>query len=103
MNSILSSMYIFWCSVFILPKKIIYEVEKLCKNFFWHGTNEPRKGGIVAWNVVCQQKALGGLGVKHVNIWNQAIQLKHIWELIQEKKILWAFWVIRTKLEKLSF
>lgn len=100
-------MYVFWCSVFILPKKIIYEMEKLCKYFFWHGTNEPRKGGIVAWNVVCQQKALGplgGLGVKPVNIWNQAIQLKHIWELIQEKKkTLWAAWVIRTKLKKLSF
>lgn len=32
-NSVLSSMYMFWCSIFFLPKVIIHQVEKICRNF----------------------------------------------------------------------
>lgn len=35
--------------------------------------------------------------VKPLYLWNQAAFMKHIWELIQEKQILWAIWVTKIK------
>lgn len=96
-------MHVYWCSVFILPKVVICEVEKKCGNFLWHGAKGSSRGGLVAWEVACQQKELGGLGVKPVKIWNQIAQIRHIWELIEEKQTLWAIWVTSTKLKQLSF
>lgn len=89
-NSVLSSLHVYWCSVFILPKIVVKEVEKLCRNFLWHGSNSSSNGGLVAWTTVCRQKSKGGLGIKDVSLWNKAIQVKHIWELITDKKTLWA-------------
>lgn len=102
-NSVLSSLHVYWCSVFILPKIVVNEVEKLCRNFLGHGSNSSSNGGLVAWTTVCRQKSKGGLGIKDVSLWNKAIQVKHIWELITDKKTLWAIWVTKIKLKKLSF
>lgn len=102
-NSVLTSKHVYWCSVFILPKLVVSEVEKLCRNFLWHRSESSSRGGLVAWNVVCQMKTYGGLGIKPVQVWNQIAQLKHIWELIKGKQTLWAIWVAKTKLRRLSF
>lgn len=77
-KSVLASLHVFWCSIFILPMAVINEVKKLCKYFLWHGSGETRRGGLVSWEVVCQQKSEGGLGVKPMHLWNQALQIKHI-------------------------
>lgn len=38
-----------------------------------------------------------------MKILNQIAQIRHIWELIEEKQTLWAIWVTSTKLKQLSF
>ncbi|KAL2224832.1 UNVERIFIED_CONTAM: hypothetical protein Sindi_2937000 [Sesamum indicum] len=37
-KSVLSSLSLYWASAFILPKKIIKEIEKRMRNFLWKGT-----------------------------------------------------------------
>lgn len=86
--SVLSSMQVYWCIVFVLPKAVINEMEKLCRNFLWHGNDGVRRGGLLAWKKVCQQKEMCGQGAKPFMLWNQAMQMKHTWELIQGKKTL---------------
>lgn len=36
------------------------------QEFLWHGTDDSKRGGLVAWSVVCEQKAVDGLGVKPI-------------------------------------
>lgn len=69
-NSGLVSMHVYWCLIFLLPKAVVHEVERICRNFLWHGSDGNKRGGQVAWNEVCQQKVSGGLGIKPLTILN---------------------------------
>lgn len=57
----------------------------------------------MSWSIVCQTKECGGLGVKPIHLWNQVAIMKYIWGLIKEKQTLWAMWVTKVKLKRLSF
>lgn len=102
-KSVLTSMHIYWTSIFTLPKSVITEVEKMCRSFLWHGIDKGKKGGMVAWSMVCQSKVCGGLGIKPAQKWNQTALVRYIWELVKEKNTLWALWVIKIKLRRLNF
>lgn len=102
-NSVLTSTLVYWSSVFLLPMAVIHEVEKICRSFLWHGSNDCNRRGLVRWAVVCKSKSSGGLGVKPIHLWNLASLTKHVWDLVQEKQTLWAIWVIQNKLRRLSF
>ena len=65
-QSVLSSMHIYWASVFILPSRIIHDLEQLMRGFLW-GKGEGQKAkSKVAWEVVCLPKQEGGLGIRRV-------------------------------------
>lgn len=27
----------YWAQVFVLPKKVLHEIEQVCRTFLWHG------------------------------------------------------------------
>ncbi|GKA89804.1 reverse transcriptase domain, reverse transcriptase zinc-binding domain protein [Tanacetum coccineum] len=61
--SVLSSMHIYWASVFILPNRIVHELEQLMHGFLWC-QGEMKKGKAkVAWDSICMPKHEGGLDV----------------------------------------
>ncbi|GKD64739.1 hypothetical protein Tco_1306847 [Tanacetum coccineum] len=62
-RSVLSSMHIYWASMFILPSRVLSDIEHIIRGFLWcHGSM--RKGRAkVAWDMVCLLKDEGGLGV----------------------------------------
>ena len=43
-----------------------------CRQFLWHGLEENKKGGVVAWQKICKPKREGGLGLKDLKIWNKS-------------------------------
>ncbi|XP_010687394.1 uncharacterized protein LOC104901504 [Beta vulgaris subsp. vulgaris] len=47
-KSVLLSMQIFWCQIFMLPKKILKEIQGLCRSYLWAGTQNSRKA-LVSW------------------------------------------------------
>lgn len=83
---VLSSMHVFWSSVFILPGSIIKDIEKLLRGFLWsQGDLKPGKTK-VSWNVVCLPKEDGGLGVRRLKIWNKALMTNLIWKILTHKE-----------------
>ncbi|GKD20206.1 ty3-gypsy retrotransposon protein [Tanacetum coccineum] len=60
-QSVLSSMQVFWASMFILPKSISADVERLLRDFVWNYGELKRGKAKVNWNVVCKPKVEGGL------------------------------------------
>nr|GEW80103.1 reverse transcriptase domain-containing protein [Tanacetum cinerariifolium] len=54
--SVLSSMQIFWTAVFLLPKQVIYDIERLLKGFLWCQGELTRGKAKVSWNSVCKPK-----------------------------------------------
>ena len=67
-STILFSMQVYWSSLFILPKRVIKEVEALCRSFLWSGLDLKNTGAKVAWDRVCAPKNEGGLGFKSMTI-----------------------------------
>jgi hypothetical protein len=51
----------------------------------------------------CVPKKEGGLGLKRLDVWNQAAMLRHIWNLFAEASSLWVAWVDENWLRGRSF
>ncbi|XP_050207634.1 uncharacterized protein LOC126657053 [Mercurialis annua] len=102
-NSVLWSMNVFWCSIFVLPKAAIAAVENICRNYLWHGANTVKRRGLVKWDYVCRRKDQGGLGIKSIHYWNVTAISKHVWGIVSHKPSIWANWVNVNRLKRLSF
>nr|GEV03542.1 RNA-directed DNA polymerase, eukaryota, reverse transcriptase zinc-binding domain protein [Tanacetum cinerariifolium] len=72
-DAVLESVHVYWASVFLLPTTIVNEINKLPKN-------------------------QGGLRLKNLQIWNQALLAKNVWNIANKKDSLWVKWVHSVKL-----
>ncbi|GJW04433.1 putative reverse transcriptase domain, reverse transcriptase zinc-binding domain protein [Tanacetum coccineum] len=64
--SVVSSMHVYWASVFILPIGILNEIEQLMGGFLWCQGDYHRGKAKVAWNDVCLPKNTRSRHVIHV-------------------------------------
>ncbi|GJR97289.1 hypothetical protein Tco_0269463 [Tanacetum coccineum] len=102
-RSVLSSMHIYWASVFILPSRIVHDLEQLMHGFLWC-QGEMKKGKAkVAWDSVCMPKHEGGLGIRRIEDFNIALMATHIWSIFTHRESLWVKWVHTYKLKGRSF
>lgn len=87
------TLHVYWAQAFIIPKSVITEIEKICRGYLWGSTAEKRMAPLVAWESVCLPKQLGGLGLKHLGMWNTAALGKQVWALAMKKDQLWVKWI----------
>ena len=95
-RSTLSSLLIYFLSLFRMPTIVWSRPEKIQRDFLWDGGNLERKPHLVDWNTVCQEKRRGGLGVRGLSMMNQALLCKWCWRFANEGDSLWRL-VISTK------
>lgn len=96
-------MYIYWASVFILPARIVHDLEQLMRGFLWCN-GEPHKGkSKVAWEVVCLPRQEGGLGIRRLDSFNSALISSHIWSILMGKESLWVKWIHVYKIRDRNF
>ena len=89
MKSTLASIPIYQLSLFRMPKLVAKRLEKLQRDFLWGGGSLERKIHLINWEVVCNQKEKGGLGIRKIDLLNKALLGKWIWRFAFEKEILW--------------
>ncbi|XP_071700523.1 uncharacterized protein [Rutidosis leptorrhynchoides] len=102
-QSVLSSLQVYWMSMFMLPKSVIFDLEKLFRDFLWCGYDLSKGIAKVAWRDVCCAKSQGGLGIKPLHNWNKTLIAKHVWNLVSFKKSLWVEWIYANKLKGKNF
>ncbi|GKV27402.1 hypothetical protein SLEP1_g36575 [Rubroshorea leprosula] len=95
-NSVLSSLLVFFMSFFFVPKGVINELEKIRRDFLW-GKKEGG-GGIswVKWDSVCKPKEEGGLGVRDLRTFNIVLLGKWWGRMAGKERGLWKR-VLNTK------
>nr|GEU31677.1 hypothetical protein [Tanacetum cinerariifolium] len=71
--SILESIQVYWCIVFLLPKTVIKEINNLLIGFLWCNGELSRGKAKIAWKKICMPKSHRGLGLKDLEIWNKAL------------------------------
>lgn len=77
----------------MIPKGVLDEVDKVCKQFLWGGNQTKHRPAMINWEQVCQPKRNEGLGLKNTHLWNMAAMGMHIWNLASKKDMLWVKWV----------
>ncbi|XP_048492230.1 uncharacterized protein LOC125493185 [Beta vulgaris subsp. vulgaris] len=92
-NSVLISIHQYWAQMFIMPKTVLKEIEKICRAFLWTGEWSSNKPGNVAWEHVCLPKQAGGVGFGQIQYWNVAALAKYVWAISTKQDNLWVKWV----------
>ncbi|GKC72812.1 reverse transcriptase domain, reverse transcriptase zinc-binding domain protein [Tanacetum coccineum] len=62
-KSVISSMHVYWASVLMIPKGIIYDIHQLIRGFLWWNGEYKQGKAKVAWDDICLPKEEGGLGL----------------------------------------
>ncbi|XP_071715263.1 uncharacterized protein [Rutidosis leptorrhynchoides] len=87
--AVLSSMQIYWASVYKIPLETVKDIEKALKGFLWNKGDSSKGKAKVVWKVVCTPKDQGGLGIKPLGDWNDVLLVKQLWKIIIKKESLW--------------
>jgi hypothetical protein len=97
MNSVLSSLPIYQCSVLFAPKSITTRIDALLRRFLWEGgKNNAKKLHLISWSKVKLPKLEGGLNIRDVAAHNLAMGCKLLWQMITGKRT-WSKQVLRKK------
>jgi hypothetical protein len=89
-KSTLSNLPIYMLSLFLIPADVAKRIEKIQRDFLWgRGLNEEPKLHLVDWDTVCSSIAEGGLGIRNVRKFNQALLGKWLWRFAHEEGAWW--------------
>ena len=89
LKSTLSSLPTYFLSLFTIPKAVATRLERIQRNFLWGSSVVCFKYPWVAWEKVCLPRELGGLGIRNLASFNQALLGKWLWRYSPETIHLW--------------
>lgn len=85
----LSSLPLYYMSLFPIPKGVLEKIIKIQRKFMWCGSTEKRGMTLVSWRMLEFPKDLGGLGIGNLLHRNIALLFKWIWRFHNEPQALW--------------
>ena len=62
-KSCLTHMPCYFLSLFKIPALVVAKIERLQGDFLWSGVGEGKIDHLVSWDIVCNPKVKGGLGL----------------------------------------
>ena len=65
------------------------KLERIQRECLWGDLEERRKIHLVSWSVICKDKKHGGLGLRHLEGFNQAFLGKWLWSFPLERESFW--------------
>ena len=77
-------------SCFRLPKTTLANLTSAMSGFWWNSVEHKNKIHWVKWDSLCLPKALGGLGFKELESFNQALLANQAWKVIRNPNSLFA-------------
>lgn len=78
-KSVLSTVPVYFLSVFKCPVEVINKVESIQKRFLWNDDRDKRKVHLVSWSQICKSVVEGSVGIRLVCELNIALLGKWLW------------------------
>ena len=75
---------------FRIPVEMLKDIEGMCRRFFWGQKKDERKVAWVGWSKMYKAKKEGGLGMRNLQIFNEALLTKQAWRLVKYPDSLMA-------------
>lgn len=95
-KSVLLSLPVYYMSVAKLPKKTIQIINASIRRFLWGKMDRDKYISFIAWDKLCRDIEDGGLGVRDLKLFNEALLLKTVWQLASGQNKIWVA-VMRAK------
>ncbi|KAK9689837.1 hypothetical protein RND81_09G084900 [Saponaria officinalis] len=92
LNSVIFGLHSYWCSSSLLPKLVVNQINKLCRNFFWSSDNRHRHV-FKSWSSMCLPRHEGGFDIREILAWNKALLAKLIWNIDHRNDGVWVNWI----------
>jgi hypothetical protein len=88
-KSTLSNLPTYFLSLFLIPSEVAKRLEKLQRDFLWSGLGSEFKYHLVSWSTICEPFCNGGLAIRNLRRFNQALLGKWLWRYGLERDALW--------------
>ncbi|KAJ4763344.1 RNA-directed DNA polymerase (reverse transcriptase)-related family protein [Rhynchospora pubera] len=89
-KSVLTSLPVYYMNTVRIPKGLIDKMMSLMAKFFWGKTDKARYLTFISWKKICSNIEDGGLGVKDLHKFGEALFMKNIWALMGQEDKLWT-------------
>lgn len=80
-KAVLQSIPVYYMAVMLLPTKTTNDLKALMRKFFWGKIDRQRFMSFIAWAKICQPFDQGGLGIRDIKLFNEALVLKAVWQV----------------------
>ncbi|XP_030509342.2 uncharacterized protein LOC115724026 [Cannabis sativa] len=84
-QSVLSSLPLYFLSFFKVPKSVTKALEKMMRDFFWEGNESTCGDHLVAWDEACRPRDEGGLPMKW--LWRFSLERNSLWHRVVVSRI----------------
>ena len=88
-NSILSSLPLFYFSIYKAPKKVLETFSGTQRRFLLQGETKGNKINWVRWDRVCLPRKDEGLRSRNLNMFNVSLLSKWKWRMLNNQDSLW--------------
>ncbi|PNY01857.1 cysteine-rich receptor-like protein kinase, partial [Trifolium pratense] len=88
-NSVLSSLPLYFFSFYKAPVCVLKDLVSIQRNFLWGGGMDSNKMCWVSWESICQSKDKGGLGIKNLELFNASLLCKWKWRCLNDREAPW--------------
>ncbi|XP_071687637.1 uncharacterized protein [Rutidosis leptorrhynchoides] len=89
-KSVLSSLPLYYFSLFHAPTKVINSLEAIRRKFFWGGSESNNKINWIKWELILSPYDKGGLNIGSLFCKNISLLCKWWWRFHNEKTALWV-------------
>jgi hypothetical protein len=88
-KSTLSNLPTYYLSLFPIPASVAQRIEKIQRNFLWGNSEEVINFHLVRLDHICTPYSNGGLNIRNLRRFNEALLGKWLWRFRVEREALW--------------